>query len=184
MAPVICVAVSQRLGRSHMDNGSWAETCGPTMRHPCRDRDAEISFRGRSSCVADTTAGVRLNNYVYAPRSARMQPIVHSCRKQAETLCQLTAVGTVWRDGCRFLTQVGDGGRYSCYPELPRCDADEASLRSLSDLPDGLFPDIIATRWLSVVGHVVQRAGWPGPPGRQFVAIGPLWRLAAAFGLA
>ena len=96
----------------------------------------------------------------------------------------LTAVGTVWRDGCRFLTQVGDGGRYSCYPELPRCDADEASLRSLSDLPDGLFPDIIATRWLSVVGHVVQRAGWPGPPGRQFVAIGPLWRLAAAFGLA
>ena len=109
---------------------------------------------------------------------------VHSCRKQAETLCQLTAVGTVWRGGCRFLTQVGDGGRYSCYPELPRCDADEASLRSLSDLPDGLFPDIVATRWLSVVGHVVQRAGWPGPPGRQFVAIGPLWRLAAAFGLA
>ena len=29
---------------------------------------------------------------------------------------------------CCFLTQVGDGGAYSCYPELPWLDADEASL--------------------------------------------------------
>jgi hypothetical protein len=50
MAPVVCVAVSQRLGRSFMDNGSPAET------YPACEID-------RYSAV-NTTAEVALNNYV------------------------------------------------------------------------------------------------------------------------
>jgi hypothetical protein len=68
MAPVICVAVSQRLGRSFMDNGSRAGT------YPDRRGDGRAYIRTREiSCeidlhfVADTTAGAGLNNYVYAP---------------------------------------------------------------------------------------------------------------------
>ena len=43
------------------------------------------------------------------------------------------------------MTQVGDGGAYSCYPELPWRDADEASLVLRFGLIEGLFLAIIAT---------------------------------------
>ena len=46
---------------------------------------------------------------------------------------------------CCFLTQAGDGGVYSCYPELPCYDADEASVSLKFGLPEGLFLAIIAT---------------------------------------
>jgi hypothetical protein len=66
------------------------------------------------------------------------------------------------RDRCRFLTQVGDGGRYSCYPELPCCGADEASLHPRLDLLDGLFLGIIATEWLSALWDMLSSV----PTGR------------------
>lgn len=67
-------------------------------------------------------------------------------------------------DRCRFLTQVGDGRPYSCYPELPWCDADEASLRQPLGLPEGLFLDIVATCSGVRAAHVARRANTPGFP--------------------
>ncbi|MHC4046574.1 hypothetical protein [Bradyrhizobium sp. 23AC] len=50
MAPVVRVAVSQRLGRSFMDNGSRAET------YPACEIDRYFAV--------NTTAEAALNNYV------------------------------------------------------------------------------------------------------------------------
>lgn len=57
--------------------------------------------------------------------------------------------------GCCFLTQVGDGSAYSCYPELPWLDADEASLVLRFGLLEGLFLAIITT---SRVGPSLSRS--------------------------
>jgi len=54
------------------------------------------------------------------------------------------------------LTQVGDGARYSCYPELPWRDAGEVSLRGLLGLPDRLFLAIIATCSVGPIGSAME----------------------------
>lgn len=51
MAPEICVAVSQPLGRTILNNGSWTLESG---------RGIDVHF------VDDATAEVGLNDYVYA----------------------------------------------------------------------------------------------------------------------
>lgn len=66
MAPVVCVAVPQRLGRSLMDKGSWGkhfQTDEPRGGSRAEIRILEIACEIDLHLVA-TTAEVGLNNYV------------------------------------------------------------------------------------------------------------------------
>jgi len=87
-APVVCVAVSQRLGRSVTDNGSRVEAYPTRMNSRGGSRaGVRTSDRlpDRPSFRAGTTAKARLNNYVYALEKRQFAANVRSCRKQAET---------------------------------------------------------------------------------------------------
>lgn len=78
MAPEICVAVSQPLGRTISNDGSW------TLETGC---GIDVPF------VDDATAEIGLNDYVY---TLKRQSAVANFRSRRETQVQLTAIGAVW----------------------------------------------------------------------------------------
>lgn len=82
MAPEICVAVSQPLGRPILNDGSR------TLETGC---GIDVHF------VHDATAEIGLNDYVYTLKKRECAVAnFRSRRKHSETQVQLTAIGAVW----------------------------------------------------------------------------------------
>ena len=99
MAPVVCVAVSQRLGRSVTDNGSPAETYQDRMNSRgdsrSRDRTLEIGCRIDLHFVLIQSPGRGSTITCLRWRSANSSPMSVHIGNRQKRLSRLTAIRAV-----------------------------------------------------------------------------------------